>query len=545
MTELQTTSQTMKSTRDIVITEVTEEFQRRHQEELEFPADTTTKGDETLPKEEVAKEDEPGLSDQSDNPMTGENVETTHPEMVQKLPFHVIIERDTKALPVVTLQQPRIESERPNPGLSFGIGEEANKDMELLSNITAEEGLRGPSLKDSRELSPSDMRETLEVRVKDNTDDEDKVIAALEVPMKSIAVRGKEKPKPKTRRPKTERVGPEASSGITRIPSTCPSETLLSTEGSRRCPPITEERKQKSNWDKLSLRNPFRYKELSNEPVSSSRHPETGVPKEWIPLRRLKSRRKVEPGRFLPTLEDFSEEEIKACKELQKKLTLNCGWNYPQDGRMQPGIEGTPRFGFSNALALDQRAVQENIRRNTPSPKMKREDLVLVKFRQRPREKVADYFTRTNPIVEFILSLQQTMILTHGQAGVGDIFEQGGFERGVLSACHHITVMLIRNGLRSELRLPCEDGAPTWPSTITVLNWAQKKEQEAEQEKVEERAERRIKMRNITERITTPMKSLCEDRLRVRARSEKWLNKANKERDETKNGKGVMHPFLA
>ena len=189
---------------------------------------------------------------------------------------------------------------------------------------------------------------------------------------------------------------------------------------------------------------------------------------------------------------------------------------------MQPGTEGTPRFGFSNALALDQRAVQENIRRNTTSPKMKREDLVLVKFRQRPREKVADYFTRTNPIVEFILSLQRTLILTHGQAGVGDISEREGFERGVLSTCHHLTVMLIRNGLRSELQLPCEDGAPAGPATITVLNWAQKKEQETEQEKEEERAERRMKIRNITERITTPVKSLCGDRLRVAARTQKW-----------------------
>ena len=225
MTELKTTSQTMNITRDIVITEVTEEFQRRQQEELEFSADTTTKGDETLSKEELAKEDEPGLSAQSDNPMTGEDVETTHPEMVPKLPFHVIIERDTKALPVVTLQQPRIESERPNPGLSFGIGEEASKDMELLSNITVEEGIRGPSLKDSHELSPPDMGETLMVRVEDNTDDKDKVIETLDVPTESLAVRVKEKSKPKIRRSKAEEIEPEASSGIARIPSTCPRET--------------------------------------------------------------------------------------------------------------------------------------------------------------------------------------------------------------------------------------------------------------------------------------------------------------------------------
>ena len=91
----------------------------------------------------------------------------------------------------------------------------------------------------------------------------------------------------------------------------------------------------------------------------------------------------------------------------------------------------------------------------------------------------------------------------------------------MLSTCHHITVMLIRNGLRSELQLPCEDGAPAWPATITVLNWAQKKEQETEQEK-EERAEGHMKIRNITERITTPVKSLCGDRLRVAARTQKW-----------------------
>ena len=543
--KLKTTSQTMNITRDIVITENTEEFPRRQSEELELSADTLTKGDETLPKEESAKEDEPGSSVQPDNPMTGENVETTHPEMVREIPFQVITERDTKALPVVILQQPRIESERPNPGLSFDIGEEAKTDMELLSNITVEEDIRGPSLKGSRRLSPPGMGETLKVRVKDNTDGEDKVRKTLDIPTEALAVRAKEKSKPKPRRPKLERVGPEASSGIARIPSTCPREDPFSTKGSRRCSPIAEERNQKSNWYLVTPRKTRQDKELSKESVSISRQTETDVSKIWVPLQRLKSRRKVNQERLLPTLEDFREEKRKTRPELQKKLTLNRGWSYPQDGRTRPGIEGTPEFGFSNALAMDQRAVQENLRKNTPSPEMKREDLVLVKFRQRAREKVADYFTRTNPIVEFILSLQQTMILTHGQAGVGDIFEQGGFERGVLSACHHITVMLIRNGLRSELRLPCEDGAPTWPSTITVLNWARKKEQETEQEKEEERAERRTQIRKVTERITTPMKSLRADRLRARARSQKWLSKANKERDETKNGKGVMHPFLA